>query len=183
MYLNKSKISSGVSLETEIAPNTIRKICDICRTEIPINFDELYEKPISELFAAAHCDNCNSASKRYATTGVLTTLEDIIWAGKVLLASGYEEEIDTLYYEYGIDTLNELTVPQYPSFGRSLSLLLKHRAKNSNFAGVPDYVRNGLSDTELDETLSSMGLPPAIEEAVRQVCKHGLKTQKTGGRA
>ena len=47
-------------------------------------------------------------------------------------------------------------------------------SKSKNFGFVPEEVRGCMTDEELDEVLSGMGLSPEEENAVRKVCKHGL---------
>jgi len=49
--------------------------------------------------------------------------------------------------------------------------------KSINFGFVPKNVRGCMTDEELDEVLSGMGLAPDVEKAVRKVCKHGFVDQ------
>jgi len=48
------------------------------------------------------------------------------------------------------------------------------KPKGGDFDFVPKEARGCMTDEELDEALSSMGLSPAEERAVREVCRKGF---------
>jgi len=52
--------------------------------------------------------------------------------------------------------------------------LTRYFESTGDFAHVPDYARNGMTDQEMDEELKNMGLSPEWENIIRSACKYGI---------
>ena len=134
MFYVKSKLGNGITINTEILPGGIRKSCDICEAEMPVVFSELVKQKIQVIFTSAYCDACREISNHvHATGGTISTLDEIIWARNILRDSGFVEELDELFHEFGIHNLTDLSQCRYERFGKALSKLMS--VKGSGFDG------------------------------------------------
>ena len=104
------------------------------------------------------------------------TLDGISLLNHVLDKAGYGELLTEVYDEFEIDAVEDLAPCLYEAFADTLTRMATgdDDEGGGDFDFVPEKARGCMTDAELDEALRSMGLSPAEEKAVREVCKKGF---------
>jgi hypothetical protein len=127
MFYTKSKLPGGRTVRTEITDENVFTRCAECGCELPIDIVEILSDGESDLFSTSIvCSRCTVKKQRPCAIDprdvkVPITYDGIVWLAYILSRSGYCEKIRSLFRQFQIDCLEDLSPEEYTDFGNALA--------------------------------------------------------------
>ena len=183
-----AKAKSPVPGETaiaEIRDDNVFTRCYECGAEVFVDLAELIVAKDFDLYGTGVlCDDC--ANMKRKNRKLTVTLDGVTLLNNVLNKAGYGERLAKVYDEFNIYALDDLEPNQYESFAEALTRMaagdydFKKGELGDPLSFVPKAARGCMTNDELEDALGDMQLSPAIEKAVREVCRRGFCSSHRG---
>ena len=111
MFYLKTQMPNGKVVKTEITDENVYTRCPDCGRELPVDLVEIFSDGKGDLYSTnIICSACTKqrGAKRTHLDGIKITVDGIALLSDMLCQAGYSAQVQDLFDEYEIETVQEL---------------------------------------------------------------------------
>ena len=126
MFYLKTKLANGKVVKTDITDENVFTRCTDCGRELPVDLVEVFSDGEGDLFSTSIiCSACTKkrAEKCRHNDRIKITVDGIALLSDMLCQVGYSAQVQDLFDEYEIETVQELAPEQFEPFADALKAL------------------------------------------------------------
>lgn len=124
MFYLKTKLANGKVIKTDITDENVFTRCPDCGRELPVDLVEVFADGEGDLFSTSIiCSACTKKRAEKHRHSVKITVDGIALISDMLCQAGYSAQVQDLFDEYEIETVQELVPEQYEQFADAMKAL------------------------------------------------------------
>ena len=127
MFYLKTELANSKVVKIDITDENVFTRCPDCGRELPVDLVEILSDGEGDLFSTSiTCSACTQkrAEKCRHNDRIKITVDGIALLSDMLCQAGYSAQVQDLFDEYEIETVQELAPEQYDPFADALKALV-----------------------------------------------------------